>query len=581
MKLIKGNTAYGMPTNITSRVFEVGENVLLDSIDHDLATLQPYSMNAVDCQTARSGLTMYMNATINNPTLVEASWRNNVNEATEMIDCDNPNIIYKTQVEKYYDAANTDMSFAVYEKQKDGTLLMNYSRRNDYYSPNIRMVHQDSEYIYALMQRQYDDASGNGMNYIWKISKKDFGISTLHFGRTGLNFLYADNVYMYLLGDSTNNYMIFYKVKKSDLSYTSSYYQLTDSAANAWMRQTVDVVEVKENGKTYVECYCVSEGTGASLPVNKVINRFFFIKIRFNPASVLDVTWTEIPFDNLEVFPEFNMRPTSTWTRYHNLRFIDVDTPKDHIVLTITDDRTAANTEYLENSRTMVFDIKSKPGKAKLVSITPLQDVFDAVFFIDQNKTLIHTSYDRIVVSMFKKDEKKYVDVKTIPVLAPNYIYNVGVDKYRRIWYSTMLNQVYMEKIPTPYFISASYTKNIVIDDTDLSTGSSELGEFAGYLVNETSTSHVYKYVDFKVNPKNENDTYLYSKTFETSIKVKIKDIDGNLIKGNVKVSLIGMNQKFKNNSKEIIVSTSTTEDTLVPVLVTGNGALLYNVTLI
>ena len=573
MRLDVGGSA-NLPVLKNHRIVEIDDHLLMDSVDCTLADFKPFPMNNVNVPHLQGGISVYQTVNVNNPTRVEATWRNNTIEASELVDNKNPNIVYKGFTTSYsaYGIGTTDMFFGEFRKEPDGRLVLVSNVSGKDCSYNCRIACQDDDYVYFTWQRQYNDSSSNGMNYLGVYSKKTKThiSSNAHTGRAQTHYIGQDDKYVYFFGEYSNNYVMIYALTKSESAGfpINQIFTLdkTDATTSAWMRQTPAIRKI--NNSKY-EIYCVLESNSATRNVG-LSEQFVIWRIILDVPSKT-ISATEVLFENLDRVVPLKMKALSTWTRYHHLRFLKVN-DVDCLVVTVTDDKTQSS-EDLSNSRICLFDITGIVS-AKLLSVSPMNDLYDATLFLDKNKTILGVTYDSLDVYMLDHEDLKYKVIQHI-IPGPSYIQWAGIDKLRRIWHSRMDMSVHVDEILNPMKIVASYENEVEVVNTLKTSTSSPLGEDGFYLVE----NGVHTYVDTKITPKEDGKTY---STFLTNtLRVHIQDFDKNKYAKQIRIRL-SSNQVFTSNGKrDIVVTTSKDSHIDLPVRINELGALTYNIEIV
>lgn len=569
MRLDVGGSA-NLPVLKNHRIVEIDDHLLMDSIDCTLDNFKPFPMNNVNVPHLQGGISVYQTVNVNNPTRVEATWRNNTIEATELVDNKDPNIVYKGFTTSFsaYGTGTTDMFFGEFRKEPDGRLVLVSNIYGKDCSYNCRICDQDDDYVYFTWQRQYNDSSSNGMNYIGMYSKKTkTHVLNSHTGRAQTHYICQDRSHVYFFGEYTNNCVMIYALLKSDASISTLFtLDKTDAGTSAWMRQTPAIRKVS-NSK--YEIYCVLESNSATRNVG-LSEQFVMWRIIFDLPSKT-TTGIEVLFENLDRVIPLKMKALSTWTRYHHLRFLKID-GLDCLVVTVTDDKTQTS-EDLSNSRICLFDITGVVS-AKLLTVTPLNDLYDATLFLDNNKTIVGITYDGIDVYMLDHSDLKYKVIQHI-IPGPTYIQWAGVDKLRRIWHSRMDLSAHVDEILNPMKIVASYENEVKVINTDKSSTSSPLGGDGFYLVEDG----VHTYVDTKITPQIDGKTY--STYLTNTLRVHIQDFDKKKYAKQVRIRL-SSNQVFASNGKhDMVVTTSKDSYIELPVKISALGTLTYNIEII
>ena len=412
-------------TTYVPRIVEVGNFFIINGHVYDKNTFKPIPL---DFAVIPTGVTVPMSlkqtVIINHPGW-DAGWRNNTIFTSEIVDSEDPSIIYKT----FPAYAEADVRIAKFKVTPNGVEVLKTSVLTGNYSGQSQIIGQSKAYIYCSYSRNYQDASANGTHYLMRIQKWDLVETSTHFARDQFMGILDTPNRTYLISNQTNNRFLLRNFFKDDISNIPVMQDKDLTDGTAWNRQHFRALD-KINDTTYDQYFMIDSIGNVNNPTS--LNVIGISKFRFETVNNSS-SYQEMTIDlskQTDVSSLVKLSNTSTYHRMTHMEMMYHNSEK-YILCTFTNNHLDNLTFDLlvDESILYLFKIKN-PTTLELVSATMLNDVYSGSLFINGGKTCVMANKYSLKVLTLDLNTMKFKP--TIEKAMPVHLF--GTDGNENIW---------------------------------------------------------------------------------------------------------------------------------------------------
>ena len=511
------------------RVFEIDKYLVMNSHVYEKNTVRPLPLQFLMLGTGASSCMSMKQVDTCNSIAYNAGFRNSHIYNTELVDSEDPTIIYKL----FPSFTDPDVKLAKFRiSDVTGlTLIASTFISASEFSGTARYIGQNKDYIFLEYQKNYSaGASYAGMNYFLRVNKTKLGYEVLDRAGWEGQFICENMNSIYMICNGPSNDFRIDRIDKTAWTTTTLVTTALSDVGSAWERQINEnaVVQVSD---TVFDVYFYLDASGLTrrpaVPFRLGIGRYR-IDTMANTAvyteQIIDVS-KQLELSDLVKYRSATVS-LSTLFRRHKLDIINVSGQNYLLVTLENQDSTTIGSDVndVDQGYTYLFKIKDLDN-LELVSSFKHGDCYQASLLLNNGQTVVLANkYSLKVISLDTTSMKfKQTMYKNLDVLV------VGSDTNENIWIHSSAGEVYRFANTTPTEVYAEYEKTN------------------------------YDYIGANI---------------ETYLAVSVKDFSGNFRATKLKITLKG-NQVFKSNSKNYItVTTSSSAVTNIPVTIKGRGEL-------
>lgn len=460
--LLKGNER--TQNNGACKIVEIDKYLIINGLIHERQNLKPTNRYCVtptgDSRDANSAMpSLNQIAVLTTPALSQ-SWRDNTIYGTELVDSEDPNIIYKV-FPAYY---NGDRRFVKYRKVNECEIeIVAESNYTADYQTIHRFIGQNKDYVFTCWIRNLNDASNNGMNYVCRWNKITLAPDNNHFAREKVYPIFENATKAYVFTDNVDNdYSIGYIMKDTWAWVRINTWALGGvNGSPSWNRQRpLTGFQIDDSKFGYFYSF---DGEGSVRPrrstpcIGKVI-----VNMSTDTAQSKEQT---INFDKCaKPISDLNkILDIASWARYTNLKLFELN-GKRYLTLCHTCD--TSNDDNSELSRATswlyLFEVDEVNDTLYCLDAIRTEGVFQTVLYGENGRHLCFANWNQVRVFSLDENTMTY-KVSFNKYYGNNQIQYFGVDKDNNMWMTEIWGTaVHIERIPYNYELVADYDKSTI-----------------------------------------------------------------------------------------------------------------------
>ena len=451
--------------NGACKIVEIDKYLIINGLIHERQNLKPtnrYCVTATgDSRDANSAMpSLNQVAVLTTPT-INQSWRDNTIYGTELVDSEDPNIIYKV-FPAYY---NGDRRFVKYRKVNEGEIeIVAESNHTADYQTIHRFIGQNKDYVFTCWNRNLNDAYSNGMNYVCRWNKTTLAPDNHHFAREKLYPIFENATKAYIMTDNVDNsYSIGYIMKDTWAWVRINTWDLAGSGGSpSWNRQR-PLTGFQIDDSRFGYFYSLDgEGSVRSRRGTPCIGKAV-VDMSNDTAQSKEHT---INFDRCaKSISDLNkISDVSTWSRYTNLKLFELR-GKRYLTLCHTADISNDDNSDLTKATSWLylFEVDEVNDTLYCLDAVRTEGVFQTVLYGENGRHICFANWNQVKVFSLDENTMTYKASFNKYFGGGEQIQYFGLDKDNTIWLQGQWQSVYMERIPYNFELVADYDKHTLV----------------------------------------------------------------------------------------------------------------------
>lgn len=450
--------------NGACKIVEIDKYLIINGLIHERQNLKPTNRYCItptgDSRDSNSAMPSLNQVAVLTTPALSQSWRDNTIYGTELVDSEDPNIIYKV-FPAYY---NGDRRFVKYRKVNDGEIeIVAESNYTADYQTIHRFIGQNKDYVFTCWNRNLNDVNNNGMNYICRWNKTTLAPDTNHFAREKVYPIFENATKAYIMTDNVDNsYSIGYIMKDTWSWIRINTWDLAGASGSpSWNRQRpLTGFQIDDSRFGYFYSF---DGEGSVRPrrstpcIGKAV-----VNMCNDTAQSKE---QNINFDRCaKPISDLNkILDISTWARYTNLKLFELN-GKRYLTLCHTCDTGNDDNSELTRATSWLYLFEVDEVNDTLYCLDAVQTggVFQTVLYGENGRHLCFANWNQIRVFSLDENTMTY-KVSFNKYYGSNQIQYFGLDKDNNMWMTEIWGTaVHMERIPYNFELVAEYDKSTI-----------------------------------------------------------------------------------------------------------------------
>lgn len=449
--------------NGACKIVEIDKYLIINGLIHERQNLKPTNRYCItptgDSRDANSAMpSLNQVAMLCNPTLKAQDYRDGCIYGTEMVDSEDPTIIYKL-FPSYY---NGDKRIAKYKKLDNNEIELLIDKAYAEHSSVHRFIGQNKDFIFTVWQRTYNDGSNNGMNYVSRFDKATLGRTDNHFAREKLYPIFETPIKSYVMTDNIDNsYSLGYFMKDTWAWVRVGTFDVAGGGGSpSWTRQRpLTGFQIDDSRFGYFFAF---DGEGSVRPrrntpcickgvVNIANDAVQFVEqnINFDRCSR--------PISDLNKIPD-----VSTWYRYTNLKLFTLNNKK-YLVLSHVHDWDITTELTDDTAWFYLFEVDDINNTLYCLDAQRTNPRMQHLLYGEDGRHLCFANFSQVKVFSLDENTMTYKASFNKYFGGGEQIQYFGLDKDNTMWIQGQWQSLYMERIPYNFELVADYDKNTLV----------------------------------------------------------------------------------------------------------------------